>query len=139
MTASWCASIVLLKQCIWRPAKKTIPAEEFALLLFQTVYHLYGISQDIVSDRGTLFTSNFWSELSRMLGTKLRLSTAYHPQTDGQNERANLVLQEVLRHVVSPSQLDWDVMLGGAELAMNTYVRSTGESPFFLADLTDKK
>lgn len=113
--------------------KKTITAKEFALLLFQTVYRLHGIPQDIVSDRGTLFTSHFWKELSRLLGTKLRMSTAYHPETDGQTERANRVLQEVLRHVVDPSQLDWDVMLAGAELAMNTYVRkSTGETPFML-------
>ena len=113
--------------------KKTITAKEFALLLFQTVYRLHGIPQDIVSDRGTLFTSHFWTELSRLLGTKLRMSTDYHPETDGQTERANRVLQEVLRHVVDPSQLDWDVMLAGAELAMNIYVRkSTGETPFML-------
>ena len=112
--------------------KKTITAKEFALLLFQTVYRLHGIPQDIVSNRGTLFTSHFRKELSRLLGTKLRMSTAYHLETDGQTKRANRVLQEVLRHVVDPSQLDWDGMLAGAELAMNTYVRKSGETPFML-------
>ncbi len=113
--------------------KKTITAKEFALLLFQTVYRLHGIPQDIVSDRGTLITSDFLKELFRLLGAKLRMSTAYHPETDGQTERASRVLQEVLRHVVDRSQLDWDMMLAGAELAMNTYARkSTGGSPFKL-------
>ena len=116
------------------PCKKTITAQQFALLMFQTVYRLHGIPADIVSDRDKLFTSNFWKELSRLLGTKLRLSTAYHPETDGQTERANKVLQEVLRHAIDPSQLDWCTMLPGAELAINSRVaRSTGESPFMLA------
>ncbi len=98
------------------------------------MYRLHGIPADIVSDRGTLITSNFWKELQRLLGTKLRMSTAFHPETDGQTERANRVLHEVLRHVVDASQSNWDEMLAGAELAMNTSVRSsTGESPFVLS------
>jgi hypothetical protein len=69
-----------------------------------------------------------------MLGTKLRMSTAYHPEPDGQTERANRVLQEVLRHVINSEQSNWDIMLAGVELAMNTSVRrSTGESPFMLS------
>lgn len=78
--------------------------------MLNAVYKLHGLPDDIVSDRDALLTSEFWEELCRLLGTKLRVSTAFHPQTDGQTERTNRTLQEVLRHCVGSCQSDWDVM-----------------------------
>jgi hypothetical protein len=122
------------KAVYFAACKKTIAAQQFALLMFQTVYRLHGIPLDIVSDRGTLFTSHLWKELQRLLGAKLRISTAHHPESNGQTERANRVLQEVLRHVVNSEQSNWDIMLAGVELTMNNSVRrSIGESPLMLS------
>lgn len=110
------------------------------MLIFQNICRLHGIPLDFVSDRGTLFTSDFWKKLQHLLGTKLRMSTAYHPETDGQAEhpetdgqaeRANRVLPEVLRHVVSADQTNRDEMLAAVKPAMIAFVRrSTWESPF---------
>jgi hypothetical protein len=68
-----------------------------------------------------------------MWGVQRRLSSAFHPQTDGQTERMNKVLEEYLRHFVSPSQTDWDMLLSAAEFALNdTYQASIGSTPFYL-------
>jgi transposase InsO family protein len=99
------------------------------------VIRLHGLPTDIVSDRDKLFTSRFFVELQRLLGTRQAMSTAYHPQPDGQTERANRVLQEVLRHVTSLVQDDWDVKLPCVELTLNTATRRSlgkGISPFML-------
>ena len=115
------------------PTSKSLNAPDCALLMFNNVYKLHGLPDDIVSDRDKLFTSEFWRELCRLLKTKQRMSTAFHPQTDGQTERANRTLQEVLRHSVSSMQDDWDTMLGGVELAINSaYHRVIDSSPFML-------
>ncbi len=77
--------------------------------------------------------SDMWRELQRLLGTKLRPATAYHPhpQTDGQTERTNRVVEEVLRHSVTLEQDTWDELLPAVELAINTTVkRATGMSPY---------
>jgi transposase InsO family protein len=91
------------------------------------------VSQRIISDRNSLFTSTFWKELHSLLGTELRLSSAYHPQTDGATERANRTMTQMLRQCVSPDQKDWVQRLPAIELAMNTaQLDTTGFSPFFL-------
>jgi hypothetical protein len=116
------------------PCRKTLTALDTAMLLFQNVYRLHGIPLEIVSDRDPRFTSHFWKELQRLLGTKLAMSTAFHPRTDGQTERANRVIEEVLRHYVANCQDDWDDLLAGVELAINTSKkRSTGMTPFMLS------
>ena len=71
---------------------------------------LHGVPSSIVSDRDPLFTSEFWRSLQRALGTQQRLSTAYHPQTDGQTERVNRVLEDLLWIRI----LDFGRDLGGA-------------------------
>ena len=89
-----------------------------------------------MSDRDKLFTGKFFPALQKLLGTKQRMSTGYHPETDGQTERANRVLQEVLRHVSSIVQDDWDEKLAAVELAINTATRRSlgkGVSPFMLS------
>ncbi|KAJ9511713.1 hypothetical protein QJQ45_018018 [Haematococcus lacustris] len=87
----------------------------------------------IVSDRDPRFTSTFWQELFKLTGTHLNMSTANHPQTDGQTERANRTLEDMLRNFVSPHHDDWDQHLTAAEFAYNASVQaSTGYSPFRL-------
>ncbi len=103
-------------------------------MVSQSVYRLHDIPAEIVSDRDPCFTGASWKDLQRLLGTKLCMSTAYHPQTDGQTERANRVVEEVLRHTVNQAMDNWDELLAGVELAINTTVkRSTGMSPFMLS------
>ena len=79
----------------------------------------HGTQREIVSDRDTLFTSAFWEELTASLGTKLAMSIALHPASDGQTETTNRTLEEMLRHFVSPTQDDWDEHLDAAEFAIN--------------------
>ena len=91
------------------------------------------IPDDIISDRDSL-TSAFWKNLQKLLGTNLNLSTAFHPQTDGQTERMNSTLEDMLRHYVSPDQKDWDNLLSLAEFSMNRCYKSSIDcSPFQLA------
>ena len=77
------------KYAIYIETQGTLKAEGLADLLLYHVFSRFGVPAGIVSDRGSLFTSKFWSTLSRAMGTARRLSTAYHPQTDGQTERMN--------------------------------------------------
>jgi transposase InsO family protein len=87
----------------------------------------------IVSDRDTKFTSKFWQELTKILDIKLAMSTAFHPQTDGQTERANRTLETMLRAFVNQKQNNWDMLLPALEFAYNNSVNpSTGFSPFYL-------
>ena len=75
------------------PTHKSLTAEGAALLLFDHVYRHHGLPDSIVSDRDKLFTGKFFPALQKLLGTRQRMSTGYHPETDGQTERANRVLQ----------------------------------------------
>ena len=87
----------------------------------------------MLHDRGTQFTSHFWLHFFSLCGVSQASSSAYHPQTDGQTERVNRVLEDYLRHYVSPLQDNWVDMLSFAEFAYNNSVHeSTGASPFRL-------
>jgi transposase InsO family protein len=121
------------KMVHFAPTHKTCSAKEaYALFEEQVVKH-HGLPDDIVSDRDSRFTGNFWQSLYRRLGTRIKLSTAYRPETDGQTERMNRVLEEALRAVVSSSQDDWDEHLPMIEFAINNSVASsTGATPFSL-------
>jgi hypothetical protein len=111
----------------------TCTADQVARIFFDTVVRLHGIPKHIISDRDRRFTSRFWRELWTLCGTQLRMSTAYHPQTDGQTERANRTLEEILRHYVSSKQNDWDQHLTAAEIAVNNSIQvSTGFTPYYL-------
>lgn len=115
------------------PTTTTVTAEGVADLLCSHVIKHHGLPQSIISDRDSKFTANFWRQLMKLLGTKHRLSTAYHPQTDGQTERMNRTLEDMLRHYISPSLRDWATHLPLAEFAINNAKHaSTGETPFYL-------
>ena len=121
----------LSKMTHFTPTTKDVNAEEFANLFFDVVVRLHGVPNDIVSDRGSVFTSAFFRQLCQRMGWKQKLSTAYHPQTDGQTERMNSVLEDMLRHYVDATCSNWDTFLSSAEFAANSAVNaSTGFSPF---------
>ena len=89
------------------------------------------MAESIVSDRDAKFTSVFWQEVHRLLGTKLLMSTAFHPQTDGLTERVNQSIGQILRAVVRPDQKDWREKLPMVEFALNLAASSTtGLAPF---------
>lgn len=89
--------------------------------------------EDFVSDRDPRFTGKFWQAFCQTLGIDKRMSTAFHPQTDGQTERVNRILVEMLRNYVDPTEDDWDEHLTAAEFATNNaYQESIKTSPFML-------
>lgn len=115
------------------PLTNARTSKEMARLFVNNIVRLHGVPLNLVSDRGPQLASSFTTELNKILGTKSRMSTGYHPQTDGQTERANRVLEEMLRHYCNPDQDDWDLYLSLAEFAVNNAVHdSSGETPFFL-------
>jgi transposase InsO family protein len=115
------------------PTTTHATAEQTSKLYVDNVWKLHGVPQVVVSDRDPLFTSNFTKALCHLIGTKQAMSTAYHPQTDGQTERLNRVLEDMLRMYVSQSQDDWDEKLACAEFAINNNDHeSTGKTPFLL-------
>ena len=123
----------LTKRAHFAPTKTTASAPETANIFFETVVKQHGLPKTIVTDRDSKFTSLFWKTLFKRFGTKLAMSTAYHPQTDGQTERMNRILQDMLRHFVNYQQNDWDQYLSLAEVAYNNAEQqSTGMSPFYL-------
>lgn len=82
------------------PTRQTYRATDVAELMFECVYKLHGLPERIISDRDSLFTSKFWKRLHRLLGTELRMSSAFHPQTDGATERANRTITQMIRQCV---------------------------------------
>jgi transposase InsO family protein len=113
------------------PTRTTATAPDTARIFFDNVFKLHGLPKSIVSDRDAKFTSRFWKSLFNTLGTKLAMSTAFHPQTDGQTERANRTLEDMLRAFTSYRQNDWDLQLSAVEFACNNAPNaSTGMSPF---------
>ena len=95
------------------------------------VYRHHGLSKVIVSDRDSKFTSEFWTAVHKTMGTRLNISTSYHPQTDGQSERTNRTLEHELRVYAFQHHTDWSKYLDIAEFNINIHVNaSTGFSPF---------
>ncbi|MCI20349.1 retrotransposon protein, partial [Trifolium medium] len=104
-------------------------AELFAIMICK----LHGMPKSIVSDRDPIFLSKFWKELFRLSGTKLRMSTTYHPQSDGQTKIMNKALQQFLRSFVHNKPKEWGKYLHWAEWHYNTSVHiATGITPFQL-------
>jgi len=115
------------------PTTKESSSEDVARLFIAHVYQYHGLPKVLISDRDTRFTSGFWRSFCKHLGMQPRYSTAFHPQTDGQTERTNRVLEEVLRHFIDGEHKQWEELLPLAAFAMNNAKSSsTGETPFFL-------
>ena len=107
----------LSKMCHFVATVDTLGAEEAAALYMSTVFRLHGLQKEIVSERDPRFVSSFWQETMRRLGVQLSMSTAFHPQSDGQTERTNRLVEDYLRHYVNAGQDNWDDLLPVAEYA----------------------
>jgi hypothetical protein len=123
----------LTKMVHFRPCSTKDSAVKAAQNLLDSVVKLHGVPLQIISDRDTKFTSAFWDELLRLMGSARAMSTAFHPQTDGQTERMNRVLENMLRHYVNAEQDNWDQALPLAEFAINnSWSETVQATPFFL-------
>jgi hypothetical protein len=113
------------------PLKHPFTAKGVAQVFLENVVKLHGVPRSIVSDRDKVFTSAFWKNLFQLMGVKLLMSTAYHPQTDGQSERVNQCLEMYLRCAVHDQPNKWKSWLALAEYWYNTTHHSVlGCTPF---------
>ena len=121
------------KMCHFAACKTTCTAEQAADICVSHILRLHGVPTSFVVDRDPVWRSTFWSSWCSKLGIQLNMSSAYHPQTDGQTERMNRTLEEVLRHYINPSHTNWESLLPWAEFAINSaYQESIKTSPFKL-------
>ena len=119
------------KMAKYIPVRTTITAPQLAEVFISNIVRNFGTPDSIVTDRGSVFTSKFWSSLCYFIKARRRLSTAFHPQTDGQTERQNQTLEHYLRAYVDYTQDDWAKRLDMAEFAYNNSLNSTTKmTPF---------
>jgi hypothetical protein len=117
------------------PCNETIDVVGFACLYLDRVFRHHGLPDRIVPNCGALFTSHFWTELTRLLQVETRTSTAYHPRTDGLTKRTNQTLETYLRAYCSYQQSDWVDYLPMAEFSFNNLVNeSIRMTPFFVSN-----
>ena len=131
------------------PCFSNLDALGTARLLREHVFKLHGYPMCIVSDRGSIFTSEVWKELFKLLGTRQKLSSSFHPQTDGASEKANDMIESCIRAFTNYQQDDWNVLLPDFELGLNSsksdasgvspQYLDTGEEPFIPTDVTFEK
>ena len=115
------------------PCKKEVSAAMAAKLYYEHIWRIYGMPETATSDRGPQFISAFTNELCKLTGVKQKLSTASHPQTDGNTEIVNQYLDQRLRPFVNHFQDDWSGLLPAMDFAQATMTHeSTGLSPFEL-------
>jgi hypothetical protein len=113
------------------PVKANYSVSRLAELYVENILKLHGAPRSIMSDRGPQFTAQFWKSLHASMGTELNYSTAFHPQTDGQTERVNQVLEDLLRACVLTYGSDWEKSLSYAEFSYNnSYQASLNMAPF---------
>ena len=123
----------LIKMVHYKLVKITINAPGLAKVIMDIIVQHHGLTDSIVTDRGSYFTLKFWLLLCYFLGIKRRLSTAFHPQTDDQTKRPNNTIEAYLRAFVNFKQNDWARLLPLAEFTYNdTKNISTGHKPFEL-------
>ena len=123
---------MLTKQAFFVRTNKTISSTQFAHLFLDHVISKRGLPSVLVSDRDPRITSEFWQTLFTALGSKLNMSTAHHPQTDGQTEVTHRTIEQILRAYVSPQQDDWSAWLPVAEFAYNNSISAaTRQTPFY--------
>jgi hypothetical protein len=129
----WVTVDRLTKRIHIAPTTKEVDSLGLARLFRDHVWRNHGLPDQIISDRGPQFVSAFTRELNQLLGIKTSLSTAFHPQTDGQTERVNQEIETYLRIFVNQRQDDWSEWLPLAEFAFNNRVHSaTRRTPFEL-------
>ena len=121
----------LTKSSHFLPVRTTYTLDQLADLYVREIVRLHGVPVSIISDRDGRFTASFWKSLHRSLGTKLKFSTAFHPQTDGQTERTNQILEDMLRACVLDFSGSWDKFLPLVEFSYNnSYQATIGMAPY---------
>jgi len=115
----WVIIYQLTKSAHFIPVKTRYRPPEYADLYMAEIVKLHGIPKTIISDRGPQFTAHFWERMHKSLGTSLVRSIAYHPQTSGQTERLNQVLEDMLRACVLSSKGYWESLLPLARFSYN--------------------
>lgn len=129
--AAWIVVDRLTKSAHFIAIKKTDGVEAIADKYISEIVRLHGVPASIVSDRDSRFTSHFWKAFQKALGTRVNMSTAYHPQTDGQSERTIQTLEDMLRACILDWGGSWERYLPLAEFAYNnSYQASIGMSPY---------
>ena len=119
------------KRAHFIPTRTDATAQHTAQLFYENIWKLHGLPIKIVSDRDSLFLSDFWRQLMSLFGTQLAMTTPFHPSSDGLVERTNLTLKEMLRSYSDNARLDWDVFLPAAEFTYNnTFNTSLKDTPF---------
>jgi transposase InsO family protein len=130
--ALWVVVDRLTKMAHFVACNDTMKPEDVAASFVTHVIRLHGIPADIISDRGSMFTSQFLERVTKALGISRKLSTAFHPQTDGQIECVNATLEQYLRAYCNYQQDDWKALLPIAEFCYNNMqAESTKATPFF--------
>jgi transposase InsO family protein len=120
------------KYALFIPFRKDYTAVQLAHVLKDRLIRHYGIPKSIISDRDKLFTSNYWATLMAEIGTQRKLSTAYHPETDGQTERTNRTMKTYLKIYSNNAQNNWLSLLAMAQLSYNNKLsEATGTTPYF--------
>ena len=121
----------LTKSAHFLPIKESYKMERLTRLYLREIVRLHGVPKSIISDRDSRFTSRFWQSLHKAMGTHLDMSTAYHPQTDGQSERTIQTLEDMLRACVIDFGKSWDTHLPLIEFSYNnSYHSSIKVAPF---------
>ena len=108
-----------------------VTAKEVAWLFLKEVMKLHGVPESIVLDCDTKFMSTFWHELHRLMGTKLLMSTVFHPQTDGTTEWANHSVGQILRMIINDDQKNWADKCPMVEFVLNSSVSTTTKFALF--------
>ncbi|XP_031394177.1 uncharacterized protein LOC116205681 [Punica granatum] len=127
----WVIVDKLTKSAHFLPVKTTFCADQLAQLFIKEIVRLHGVPVSIVSDRGSYFTSKYWNSFVTALGTKLNLTTVFHPESDWQSERTIQTLEDMLRACVIEFQGSWDDYLPLMEFAYNnSYQSSIGMAPY---------
>lgn len=121
----------LTKSAHFLPVSSEATVEKLVTLYVDNVVSLHGVPVSIISDRDSKFTSRFWAAYQRVMGTELRLSTAFHPQTDGQSERTIQTLEDMLRACALDFKGNWDSMVKLIEFSYNnSYHSAIKMAPF---------
>lgn len=129
--------------CVWvdkltkmvhiSPIKGEVKAEQLADIFLQDILRLHGLPKQFIHDRGSVFMSKFFTKVCTALGVEQLPSSAYHPQTDGQTERVNRVLEDTLRHYVNADHTNWESLLPMVEFAINNSKHASSLcTPFYL-------
>jgi hypothetical protein len=127
----WVIIDCLTKSAHFIPIKVKDPMDKLTRLYVQNIVRLHGVPSTIISDKDSRFTSRFWQSFQKEMGTKLKFSTAFHPQIDGQSERTNQILEDILRACVLEFRGSWVQYLPLIEFAYNNSYQVTIGMPSY--------